>query len=202
MVPSSRFPPSLARRSAPPQMTERSEVRATFDKEARRWRQEFEDRDDEAGERKDLASRWQQYSETAQDHSATLTNVDNPKRRHTVGNLWWNKGSPPHQATLALKRKSTDMNSMFANMKRHPLAVGSDGKSNWMILDGKVNAQSKVDQHESVYNVKLTTILGFNLTVGYSRFKDPGYLASTHAWVAFGDHCTFQWQRELGVICC
>ena len=66
MVPSSRFPPSLARRSAPPQTTERSELRATFDKEARRWRQEFEDRHNEAGERKDLASRWQQYSETAE----------------------------------------------------------------------------------------------------------------------------------------
>ena len=123
-------------------MTERSEVRAAFDKEARRWRQEFEDRDNEAGERKDLASRWQQYSETAQgqDHSATLVPVHNPKRRHRVGNLWWNKGSPPHQATLALKRGSTDMNSMFSNMKQHPLAVGSDGKSNWMMLDGKVNA--------------------------------------------------------------
>ena len=94
------------------------------------------------------------------------------------------------------------MNSMFSNMKQHPLAVGSDGKSNLMILDGKVNAQSKADAHESVYNVKLTTILGFNLTVGYSRFKDPGYLGSTHAWVAFGDHCTSQWQRELGVIVC
>ena len=89
---------------------------------------------------------------------------------------------------------------MFENMKKHPLAVGSDGESNWMILDGKVNARSKADQHESVYNVKLTTILGFNLTVGYSRFKDPGYLASTHAWAAFGDHCTFQWQRELGAM--
>ena len=203
MVPSSRFPLAGARpgRSAPPQMTERSELRAAFDEEASRWRQEFEDRDDEAGERKDLASRWQQYSETAQDHySATLTTVDNPKRNHTVGNLWWNKGLPPSQATLALKRGSTDMNSMFDNMKKHPLAVGSDGMSNWMILDGKVNAQSKVDQHESMYNVKLTTILGFNLTVGYSRFKDPE--GRTHAWVAFGDHCTFQWQWELGVIVC
>ena len=77
---------------------------------------EFEERDNEAGERKDLTSRWQQYSdETAQDHSATLTNVDNPKRRHTVGNLWWNKGSSPRQATLALKRGPTDMNSMISN---------------------------------------------------------------------------------------
>ena len=46
---------------------------------------------------------------------------------------------------MALKRGSTDMNSMLSNMKQHPLAVGSDGKSNWMLLDGKVNAQSKVD---------------------------------------------------------
>ena len=185
LVPSSRFPLAGARmgRSAPPQRTERSEVQAALDEKASRWRQEFEDRDDEVGERKDLASRWQQYSETAQDHSATLTNVDNPKRRHTVGNLWWNKGSPPHHATVALKRGSTDTNSMLSNMKQHPLAVGSDRESNWMILDGKVNAQSKADQHESVHNVKLTTILGFNLTVGYSRFKDPEYSGATHAWV-------------------
>ena len=32
---------------------------------------------------------------------------------------------------------------------------------------------SKAEDHESVYNVKLTTRLGFNLTVGYSRHKDP-----------------------------
>ena len=79
-------------------MTERSEFRAMFDKKASRWRKELEDRDDDAGERNDLASLWQQYSETAQKHmfrSATLTKVDNPKRKHTVGNLWWNKGSPP-----------------------------------------------------------------------------------------------------------
>ena len=55
-------------RSAPPQRTERSEVQAASDEKASRWRQEFEDRDDEVGERKDLASRWQQYSETAQEH--------------------------------------------------------------------------------------------------------------------------------------
>ena len=49
-----------------------------------------------------------------------------------------------------MKRGSTDMNAMFENMKKHPLAVGSDGESNWVMLDGKVNAQSKADQHESV----------------------------------------------------
>ena len=64
------------------------------------------------------------------------------------------------------------MNSRFSNLKQHPLAAGSDRKSNWMMLDGKVNTRSKAIAHESVYNAKLTTILGFNLTVGYSRFKD------------------------------
>ena len=89
--------------------------------------------------------------------SATLTTVDNSNRKHIVGNLWWNKGSPPRQATLALQRGSTTMKSMVSNMRQHPLAVGSDGQENLMMLDGKVNARSTADQHESVYNVKLTT---------------------------------------------
>ena len=181
-------------------MISRSKVRAAFDKEVRRGRQEFKDRDEDV-ERKDLASRWQHYSD-AQDQErmerVTLTEIDNPKRKYAVGNLWWNKGSPPRQATLALMRGVTSMNTMFSNMQEHPLAVGSDGWSNMMVLDGKVNAQSKANQHESVYNVKFTTVLAFNLTVGYSRFKDPGFWR-THAWVAFGENCTFQWQRELGV---
>ena len=91
------------------------------------------------------------------------------------------------------------MNTMLERLKEHPLAVGSDG-SNWLMLEGKVNERSQPDEHESVYNVKLTTILGFNLTVGYSRYRDKG--ARTHAWVAFGEYCTEEWQRELGVICC
>ena len=77
---------------------------------------------------------------------------------------------------------------MFSKMKKHPLAVGSDGSLNFVMLEGKVNEKSKAEDHESVYNVKLTTRLGFNLTVGYSRHKDPEGI--THAWVAFGDHCT------------
>ena len=102
--------------AASSKMTSASEIRAQVDEVARRWRQEFKDRNNEAGKRKDLASCWQQYCETVQEHmfpSATLTTVDNPKRKHTLGNWWWNKGSTPRQATLALKRGSTDMNSMF-----------------------------------------------------------------------------------------
>ena len=94
-----------------------------LDEKASRWRQEFEDHDDEVGERKDVASRWQQYSGTDQKHmfrSATLTKVDNPKRKHTVGNLWWNNSSPPRQATLAMERGSTSMSSRFFQLEAAP----------------------------------------------------------------------------------
>ena len=104
MVPSSRFaiPPcwrapwpllSAADADDGRQMTERPERsqvrerREEFEKEASRWRKDLEDRDDEAEERNDLASRWQQYSETTQEHelpSATLTSVDNQKRKYTL----------------------------------------------------------------------------------------------------------------------
>ena len=128
MVPSSRFaiPPAGARpgRSAPPQMqmTERparSQIREQFEETASRWRKDLEDRDDDEAEKRDLASRWQQYSEAAeatQEHlSATLTRFDDQKRKYTQGNLWFNKGSPSRisQACLALKRGSTNMNKVF-----------------------------------------------------------------------------------------
>ena len=91
---------------------------------------------------------------------------------------------------------------MLSHMKQQPLAAGRDETPKFMILVGKVNAQSKAGQHGSVCNAKLTTISGFNLTVGYSRFTGPKLSATTHAWAVIGDHCTFQWQRELGVIFC
>ena len=48
-----------------------------------------------------------------------------------------------------------------------------------------------------MYNVKFTTTLGFTLTMGYSRYKDPA--GTTHAWIRFGDKCSSHWQKELGV---
>ena len=60
-----------------------------------------------------------------------------------------------------------------------------------------MNSQSSAEDHESVYNVKFTTTLGFTLTMGYSRYKDPA--GTTHAWICFGDKCSSHWQKELGV---
>ena len=65
------------------------------------------------------------------------------------------------------------------------------------MLDGKVNKKSGLEDHESIYNVKATTALAFNITFGYSRHNDPA--GTTHAWIAFGDHCTSRWQHELAV---
>ena len=89
------------------------------------------------------------------------------------------------------------MNAMTATLKTHPLAVGSDGSANILFLEGKVNSQSSAESHESVYNVKFTTTLGFTLTMGYSGYKDPA--GTTHAWIRFGDKCSSHWQKELGV---
>ena len=134
--------------------------------------------------------------------SATHTNVEDKNRRTQVGTLWWNKGPDPKQATLALRRGgSTNIKKMLLRMMYHPLATHSDGSLvNAMMLKGKVNAQSRATEHESEYNIKLTTILAFNLTVGYSRHGDP--TGHTHAWVAFGKSCTEQWQKEMGVVFC
>ena len=98
--------------------------------------------------------------------------------------MWWNEGEIPKQANVALMRGCTTMIAMLERLQQHPLAVGSDGNSNILILEGKVNAKSIAPQHESIFNVKLTTVLCFNLTVGYGRHNDP-YLKhgqSTHAW--------------------
>ena len=88
------------------------------------------------------------------------------------------------------------MNNMTATLKTHPLAVGSDGYKNFLFLEGKVNSQSSADDHESVYNVKFTTTLGFTLTMGYSRYNDQ--VGTTHAWIAFGELCDSPWKRVRG----
>ena len=93
-------------------------------------------------------------------------------------------------ASLSLRRGRTGMNDMFDRLKDHPLAVGSDGKSNF--LYGKANPRSAAHQHESVYKIKLTTVLGFDVIVGCSCHKDPRLKSgqTTHdAWVPWHHGC-------------
>ena len=47
-------------------------------------------------------------------NSATEMKFSDPYRKHTRGNWWWNKGQPPRQATLALKKGDTSMKKMSA----------------------------------------------------------------------------------------
>ena len=83
-------------------------------------------------------------------------------------------------------RGDTTMNKMFKKSQTHPLLV-LDSKAyvseNWLMLDGKVCRQSKASDHESVYNIRCSTVMGFNLDFGYSRFRDRG--DTTHAWVCW-----------------
>ena len=145
--------------------------------------------------RAELASRWQQWSI---DHPSTQTaNLEKLKAdgsHKQRGTVWFNKGDNPKQATLSLRKKDADMNNMTATLMTHPLAVGSDGYTNFLFLEGKVNSQSSADDHESVYNVKFTTTLGFTLTVGYCRYKDQ--VETTHDWIAFGELCDSPWKKS------
>ena len=148
--------------------------------------------------RAELTSRWQQWLNGHPcTKTATLEKAKKDKSHKQRGNVWFNNGHNPVHASLSLRKGDTDMNAMTATLKPHPLAVGSDGSTNILFLEGKVNSQSSAEDHESVYNVKFTTTLGFTLTMGYSRYKDPA--GTTHAWICFGDKCSSHWQKELGV---
>ena len=69
------------------------------------------------------------------------------------------------QVTLSLLKNDIDMNSMVATLTTHPLAVGRDGKHMpRLYLTGKVKDQSTELDHESTYNVKFCSLLGFNLS--------------------------------------
>jgi hypothetical protein len=150
-----------------------------------------------------LASRWQQWSASRWEQSGEPKQarlVDFSPTRKQQHNWWWNNGDPPAQATLSLRRGDTSMNRMFLESEGHPLLVVdsiSGRDMNWLMLDGKVNQKSKAADHQSIYNIKVTTVMGFNLTYGYSRYRDGQ--GKTHAWIAFGEDCVHEFQRRWAV---
>ena len=73
--------------------------------------------------RASLASRWQQWAVAGGlVKVATIVSVHKADRKRQ-GNWWWNKGSPPRQATVSLWRGDTTMNEMFKRSQTHPLLV-------------------------------------------------------------------------------
>ena len=156
---------------------------------AKRWRQEFEARDDEDGERIELARRWQQYSLTANLlNSAILTSINNPHRKKTFGNLWWDKGPNPAQATLAMQHGSTSINAMYhknaaasaSHWQRWGVSelydVGRQGERAVQGYSAREHVQYQVD-HD----------LGFQLDGGLqpsSRLYGPHPPAPTHGFVS------------------
>ena len=64
------------------------------------------------------------------------------------------------------------------------------------MIDGKVDNQSSASEHESPYNIRTSTLMGFSFVFGYSRFKDQG--STTHAWVSWSEGFE-EWQRQMAV---
>ena len=150
---------------------ERSQLRQQFKLE----RLEYLSHLDEEYERKQLARRWQQWSEEHSCHAKKARLVesdpDGEKPKWTQHDMWFHKANDPwdptqvKQVTISLLENDIDMNSMVATLTTHPLAVGSDGRRMpRLYLTGKVNDQSTESNHESTYNLKFCSLLGFNLT--------------------------------------
>ena len=103
-------------------------LRQEFQDNQEHWRRRIAEKGPEDEMRAEIASRWQQWSI---DHPGTQTakleklKADGSHKQR--GNVWFNTGYDPRQATLSLRKKDADMNNMTATLKTHPLAVGSDG---------------------------------------------------------------------------
>ena len=81
--------------------------------------------------RAELTSRWQQWLNGHPcTNTATLEKAKKDKSHKQRGNVWFNNGHNPMQASLSLRKGDTDMNTMTATLNTHPLAVGSDGSTN------------------------------------------------------------------------
>ena len=152
---------------------ELSQRRKAFETEANRYRSQMVER----LERLELASRWQRWTGLASCAGEVKLVKFDPEitiKQRDQHDMWLSQGGNgrPQQATLVLKKDHTDMCQMTEIFSTHPLAVASSGyKMHYLYLDGKVNDKSKREDHESIYNVKFCTVLGFNLTFGYSRYK-------------------------------
>ena len=64
------------------------------------------------------------------------------------------------------------------------------------MLDAKVNPKSKDADHESIYNIRCSTVMGFNLDFGLFRYRDGA--GTTHAWVSWKLGLA-DWQKKMAV---
>ena len=81
--------------------------------------------------------------------------------------------------------------TMLRMIDSHPaLAIGSRRE-----LTNKVNTISLAQTHESIFDIKFKCCLGWRLTMGYTRNKDPRDSSGrqiTHVWVKMG----FNWVEQ------
>ena len=148
-----------------------------------------------------IASRWQQWCAHFELERATFVRHEDRDKR-VYGQLSYDRQGAnqhaPNAAALYLKRsRQLNMCIMLRRAMCHPmLAVGSE----ITILRGKVNAKTAAEQHESVFNIKFSTVEDYTVTVGYSRHEDGGkHTGITHAWIMSGRGCTTSDRREAAM---
>ena len=72
-----------------------------------RWRRRIAEKGPEDEMRAEIASRWQQWSTDRPDsQTATLEKMKADGSHNQRGNVWFNKGDNPKQATLSLQKKT------------------------------------------------------------------------------------------------
>ena len=117
--------------------------------------------------------------------------VDIRDRRKDRNELSFN--NQYRQANLYLRRGDYDVLSLERMVQSHPmLAIGSMKR-----LTNKVNPKAPKKKHESAYDIRFSTVFGWRVTMGYSRFGDAE--GTTHLWCKFGFNCWLEWQHKMMV---
>ena len=80
-------------------------LRKEFEDNQQKWRRRIAEKPEEEI-RADIASRWQQWSKNYPGtHTAKLEILKADMSHKQRGNVWFNKGDDPKQATLSLKKR-------------------------------------------------------------------------------------------------
>ena len=143
------------------------------------------------------------------------TPTKSPKQLHTEWTAWLQENEPTKQAqwvelrartkargefsfndmwkqgNLYLRRGDLDIISIERMIQPHPmLAIGCMKR-----LTNKVNSKAPKNRHASPYDIRFMTVLGWRVTMGYSRYGDQG--DTTHFWTKFGFNCSDAWQHKM-----
>jgi len=160
------------------------------------WKRMSEDKEahDPTKSLKQLHTEWLQW---LKDNEPTQQAkfVDIKDRRKEKSELSFNKNFK--QVNLYLRRGDFHVLSLERMILSHPmLAIGSLKRLTGL----KVNQIAPQKKHESSFDLrwKFRTVLGWHVTMGYSRYKDQDSgPETTRLWCKFGFNCSYAWQHKM-----